>query len=189
MSCVPGCLGSPFSSVELVSLSSGPCVNYVLFYSWVLVPLYHVQLHVLCLLRQILFSHVFHLLPVTLTSCLYIASFVLDLPHGSHALCLPSVPFPLCEVNSVPGIPSVLVFLVYLYLCTYSYLMSFIVKLFWVHCTQMASTVARSRCGRASLECGGAGDLLNLQAVGEAIISKWTKISEERFGDLVESMQ
>lgn len=61
--------------------------------------------------------------------------------------------------------------------------MSFIVKLFWVHCTQMASTVARS------LECGGAGDLLNLQAEGEAIISKWTKISEECFGHLVESMQ
>lgn len=88
VSCLRGCLGSPFSSVKLVCLSSGPCVNYFLFSSWVLVPLQHVQLHFLCLLRQILFSHVSHLLPVPLTSCLYIASFVLyhDLPHGSHAL-------------------------------------------------------------------------------------------------------
>ncbi len=64
----------------------------------------------------------------------------------------------------------------------------------WVHFTQMASTVPRSQSNRAPLRCGGTGDrimdvqLTNLQQLRDAIMSIWTKFSEECFQHLVESM-
>ncbi len=68
----------------------------------------------------------------------------------------------------------------------------------WVHFTQMVSTVTRSQSNRAPLGCGGTGysrsiNILvvqptNLQQLCDAIMSIWTKISEECFQHLVESM-
>ncbi len=64
----------------------------------------------------------------------------------------------------------------------------------WVHFTQMASTVTRSQYNRAPLGCGGTGDshhgctAQNLQQLCDAIVLIWTKISEECFQHLVESM-
>ncbi len=58
----------------------------------------------------------------------------------------------------------------------------------------MASTVTRSQSNRAPLGCGGTGDSrhdvqpTNLQQLRDAIMSIWTKISEEYFQHLVESM-
>ncbi len=59
-----------------------------------------------------------------------------------------------------------------------------------VNFTQMASTVTRSQSNRAPLGCGGTGDvqLRNLQQLCDTIMSIWTKISEECFQRLVESM-
>ncbi len=59
-----------------------------------------------------------------------------------------------------------------------------------VNFTQMASTVTRSQSNRAPLGCGGTGDvqLRNLQQLCDTIMSIWTKISEECFQHLVESM-
>ncbi len=56
----------------------------------------------------------------------------------------------------------------------------------WVHFTQMASTVTRSQSNRAPLACGGTGDShhANLQQLRDAIMSIWTKISEECFQHL-----
>ncbi len=57
----------------------------------------------------------------------------------------------------------------------------------WVHFTQMASTVTRSQSNRAPLGCGGTGDshhgcaATNLQQLRDAIMSIWTKVSEECF--------
>ncbi len=62
------------------------------------------------------------------------------------------------------------------------------------HFTQMASTVTRSQSNRAPLGCGGTGDshhgcaAENLQQLCDAIMSIWTKISEECLQHLVESM-
>ncbi len=64
----------------------------------------------------------------------------------------------------------------------------------WVHFTQKASTVTRSQSNRAPLGCGGMGECImdvqptNLQQLRDAIMSIWTKISEECFQHLVESM-
>ncbi len=60
----------------------------------------------------------------------------------------------------------------------------------------MASTVTRSQSNRAPLGCGGMEDshhgldlqLTYLQQLRDAIMSIWTKISEECFQHLVESM-
>ncbi len=59
----------------------------------------------------------------------------------------------------------------------------------------MASTVIRSQSSRAPLGCGGMGDSHHGCAVAQiskqlrdAIMSIWTKISEECFQHLVESM-
>ncbi len=55
----------------------------------------------------------------------------------------------------------------------------------------MASTVTRSQSNRAPLGCGGTGDLHNGCAADKsapAIMSIWTKISEECFQHLVESI-
>ncbi len=57
----------------------------------------------------------------------------------------------------------------------------------------MASTVTRSQSNKAALGCGGTGDsyhgsAANLQQLRDAIMSIWTKISEECFQHLVESM-
>ncbi len=60
--------------------------------------------------------------------------------------------------------------------------------------TQMASTVTRSQSNRASLGCCGTRDSHhgcaadNLQQLCDAIMTIWTKISEECFQHLVESM-
>ncbi len=62
------------------------------------------------------------------------------------------------------------------------------------HFTQMTSTVTKSQSNRAPLGCGGTGDLHhgcesdNLQQLCYTIMSIWTKISEECFQNLVESM-
>ncbi len=64
----------------------------------------------------------------------------------------------------------------------------------WVHFTQMASTFTRSQSNRAPLGCGGTGDLHHGYAANKSaatawcIMSIWTKISEECFQHLVESM-
>ncbi len=55
----------------------------------------------------------------------------------------------------------------------------------WVHFTQMASTFTRSQSNRAPLGCGGMG---HSQQLRDAIMSIWTKISEEYFQHLVKSM-
>ncbi len=58
----------------------------------------------------------------------------------------------------------------------------------------MASTVTRSQSNRAPLGCGGTEIRImdvqptNLQQLRDAIMSIWTKISEECFQHLVESM-
>ncbi len=58
----------------------------------------------------------------------------------------------------------------------------------------MASTVTRSQSNRAPLGCGGTGDSHHGCAADKsaatacAIMSIWTKISEECFQHLVESM-
>ncbi len=58
----------------------------------------------------------------------------------------------------------------------------------------MASTVTRSQSNRAPLGCGGTGDShndvqpTNLQQLLDAIMLIWTKISEECFQHLFESM-
>ncbi len=58
----------------------------------------------------------------------------------------------------------------------------------------MASTVTRYQSNRAPLGCGGTGDshhgcaATNLQQLRDAIVSIWTKISEECFQHLVEYM-
>ncbi len=60
--------------------------------------------------------------------------------------------------------------------------------------TQIASTVTRSQSNRALLGCGGTGDSHHGCAVDKsaatayAIMSIWTKICEEFFQHLVESM-
>ncbi len=59
--------------------------------------------------------------------------------------------------------------------------------------TQMASKVTRSQSNRALLGSGGTGDSgdvqsTNLQQLRDAIMSIWTKICEEFFQHLVESM-
>ena len=61
----------------------------------------------------------------------------------------------------------------------------------WVHCTPMASTVTRSQSNRAALGCGGTGVTHHRCAADKSaatIMSIWTKISEECFQHLVESM-
>ncbi len=64
----------------------------------------------------------------------------------------------------------------------------------WVHFTQMASTVTRSHSNRAALGCVEREIHImdvqptNLQQLCDAIVSIWTKISEECFQHLVESM-
>ncbi len=59
----------------------------------------------------------------------------------------------------------------------------------------MASTVTRSQSNRAPLGCGGTGDSYHgcaadkcVHQLRDAIMSIWTKISEEYFQHLVESM-
>ncbi len=57
----------------------------------------------------------------------------------------------------------------------------------------MASTVTRSQSNRAPLGCGGTRDSHHgcaddKSAAGDAIMTIWTKISEECFQHLVESM-
>ncbi len=63
----------------------------------------------------------------------------------------------------------------------------------WVHFTQMASTVTRSQSNRAPLGCGGMGDSHHGWAAEKYAATVWsyhiwTKISEECFQHLVESM-
>ncbi len=63
----------------------------------------------------------------------------------------------------------------------------------WVHFTQMASTVTRSQSNRAALDVverrfASWMCRRNLQQLRDAIMIIWTKISEECFQHLVESM-
>ncbi len=64
----------------------------------------------------------------------------------------------------------------------------------WVHFTQTASTVTKSQSNRAPLGCGEREIHImdvqptNLQQLCDAIMSIWTKISEECLQHLVESM-
>ncbi len=62
----------------------------------------------------------------------------------------------------------------------------------WVHCTQMTSTVTRSQSNGEPLGCGETRDSLDMDVLltnlHDAIVSIWTKISEDCFPHLVESM-
>ena len=61
-----------------------------------------------------------------------------------------------------------------------------------VHCPPVTPTVTRSQSSRAALGYGGTGDSHHAAdksaATGDAIVSRWTRISEEGFQHLVELM-